>query len=260
MIVFTQDASSGHEYDKVVDWERRMAREAPFFKALFDEVGVSDLVDVGCGTGRHAAEFASWGLGVTGVDPDEGMLEQAERHVRDRGVSVRLLQGGFGELGRLVDGPVDAVVCLGNAFQHVEGAEGLASALEDMASVLRSGGVLVLHYLNHDRLLANRPRVMDTRFRETQEGDRVFLKLLDYGVDENGEDEILFDFIVLRRDDEGSWQAEGRSSSHRALRLGDVRHTAEKAGFEDVRLYGSHDRRELDAAEDESVVLVARRR
>ena len=258
--MFTEDKSSGHEYDRVVDWERRMAREAPFFRTLFEEVGVSSLVDVGCGTGRHAAEFASWGLQVTGVDPDEGMLEQAQRHVDDRGVDVRLVQGGFGELGELEGGPVDAVVCLGNAFQHVEGAAGLASGLEDMASVLRSEGVLVLHYLNHDRLLASRPRVMDTRFRETEEGDRVFVKLLDYRVDESGEDEILFDFIVLRRDDEGTWQADARSSSHRALRLDDVRHAAEEAGFEDVRLYGSHDRRELDAADDESVILVARRR
>ncbi len=256
--MFTEDESSGHEYDAVVDWERRMAREAPFFRELFDEVDVARVVDVGCGTGRHAAEFAAWGLDVTGVDPDEGMLAQAERHAAQRGVDVRFLEGGFGELGGLIEEPADALVCLGNAFQHVEGAEGLSRTLEDMASVLRSGGVLVLHFLNHERLLASRPRVMDARFRETDDGDRVFLKLLDYRVDDSGEDEILFDFVVLRRDDEGLWEADGRSSSHRALRLDDVRSAAEEAGFEDVRFYGSHERRAFDPAEDESVIVTAR--
>jgi SAM-dependent methyltransferase len=258
-MAFKAGSCDGHEYDAVVDWERRMAREAPFFRELFEEVGAERVVDVGCGTGRHAVEFASWGLRVEGFDPDEEMLAQAERTASERGAGVRFRLGGFGDLRGLVEGKADAVVCLGNAFQHVEGVAGLSGTLSDMASVIREGGVLVLHFLNHDRLLAHRPRVMDTRFRETPEGERVFVKLLDYRVAETGEDEILFDFVTLRRGEDGAWEADGRSSSHRALPLAEVVRAASDAGFEDVRVYGSHDRRELDPELDESVIVTARR-
>ena len=43
------------------------------------------LLDVGCGTGRHAVEMARRGLLVTGIDISEGMLEQARRRAAEAG-------------------------------------------------------------------------------------------------------------------------------------------------------------------------------
>jgi hypothetical protein len=50
--------------DELIDWPKRLASEAPFYRGLFDRVGVRRLVDVACGTRRHAALFHSWGLQV----------------------------------------------------------------------------------------------------------------------------------------------------------------------------------------------------
>jgi len=59
--MFKQPAS---DYDEMVDWDKRLAREAPFFRDLFDGIGVNRLADVGCGTGKHAIMFSSWGQSV----------------------------------------------------------------------------------------------------------------------------------------------------------------------------------------------------
>ena len=41
-------------YEAMIDWPKRLANEEPLYRSLFARVGVTSLVDVACGTGRHA--------------------------------------------------------------------------------------------------------------------------------------------------------------------------------------------------------------
>ena len=108
-------AQPAADYDVMVDWAKRVAREAPLFHRVFDEADVASVIDVGCGTGMLTIEFARWGLTATGVDPSEDMLGQARENVRRAGLDVPFVEGSFGELSGLGLGPVDAVTCTGNA-------------------------------------------------------------------------------------------------------------------------------------------------
>jgi SAM-dependent methyltransferase len=208
---------------------------------------------VGAGTGRHAVEFARRGFDVLAVDPSEPMLARARDNAREAGVEIDFAVGGFGDLGSIVERPADAVVSLGNAFIHVEGAQGARRAIEDMAGVLVPGGLLVLHFLNHDRLLDSRPRTMPARFRETPEGDRVFLRVIDYE-----DDRIRFEFLTLQRDQDGGWTLETRTSSHVYLSPAVVADILRDVGFAHVEMYGSHDRTPFEPGTHESVIMVAR--
>jgi ubiquinone/menaquinone biosynthesis C-methylase UbiE len=51
------------------------------------------LLDLGCGTGALANEFARRGCEVSGVDPSENLLEEAERTAASEGLSVRYAKG-----------------------------------------------------------------------------------------------------------------------------------------------------------------------
>jgi SAM-dependent methyltransferase len=250
---FGEQAAS--DYDVMVDWDKRLARELPFFREEFEAAGVERLVDMGCGTGKHAVEFARWGLDVIGVDPAEPMLAQAALNASEAGVDLDLRVGSYGDLADLVDEPVDAVISLGNAFIHVEGPPGARRALEDIAAVLKPGGLVVLHFLNHDRLLAKRPRMMPCRYRETPQGERIFARL--YRYDE--EDSIGLEFITLQRNEGGDWIADSRYSKHVILPVDSVREAMLQTGFRDPVAYGGHDHHVWMAFEDESVILTARR-
>ena len=52
----------------------------------------SCILDIGCGTGRHAVELARRGYRVTGVDISSGMLAEAERAASEAGVKVEWVQ------------------------------------------------------------------------------------------------------------------------------------------------------------------------
>ncbi len=49
------------------------------------------LLDLACGTGRHAVEFARQGWDVTGVDYSDDLLDEARGNAKRAGVHVRLL-------------------------------------------------------------------------------------------------------------------------------------------------------------------------
>lgn len=256
-----------NDYDRFVDWGKRIARESPFYRREFGAHGVDRVLDVGCGTGMLPLEWARWGLRVVGVDPDAGMLAKARRNAdesraatEEAGGSVDFVASGFGQLADLALGPFDALTCTGNALPHIAGVSALPGVLADFAAVLRPGALLVLHLLNHDRLIAGGIRAIPPVVREVPEGTRVYLRLMDYepGV-------ILFDFLTLTRPPGATvsgapWEVDSRRSPHTALPSDVLLPALAEAGFYDAETFGGHDGAPFDADRDESVIVVAVRR
>lgn len=255
------------DYDTFVDWGKRLEREGPFFRGLFEANEVHRVLDVGCGSGMHALMWAKSGLDVVGADPDDSMLAQAEANRADAAPAVEAAGGhiafvktGFGSLAAAGLGVFDALTCTGNALPHVAGRAGLREAFEDFAAVLRPGGVLVLHLLNHERLLAQRVRSIPPVVRETDEGTRVFLRVIDYT-----DDAILFDFITIQRPADAwstgvAWEVASRRSAHTALPGEVLLPALAAAGLGDVVRYGNHTGAPFDPVKDESLIVVAVRR
>jgi glycine/sarcosine N-methyltransferase len=250
------------DYDRFVDWSRRLEREAPFFRREFAGHDVRRVVDVGTGSGMLPTLWARWGLDVIGVDPNASMLAQAERNaaaaageIAAAGGSLRFLPGAFGGLGSLGLGTLDAVTATGNGLPHIAGIGALVPTLRDFASVLRPGGLLVLHLLNHDRLLAERIRAIPPVVRDVEDGRWVFLRIMDYV--EGG---ILFDFVTLHRPDMGAetlWETASRRSLHTALPSATLMEGLGEAGFRNVAFFGGHDGTAFRPDIDESVVVTA---
>lgn len=257
------DTSPAADYDQFVDWEKRLRREAPLFRWAFSLSGARSVLDVGAGSARHSLLFASWGMSVTAVDPDESMLAQARINIAAAGKSlqaaggdVRLVRGGFGELESLTTGPVDALVCTGNALPHVAGASGLHAAVEDFHQVLAPGGVIVLHLLNHARLASSRVRAVPPVVRDTDDGMKVFLRVIDYPQDGESLD---FDFVTLVRSAQGEWTLTHRRSAHTFIPVDSLAAELSRSGFTSIEAFGDHERRPLDVEDDESVIVVARK-
>src|SRR5512133_25011 len=62
-------------YDAMIDWDRRLANESPLFRDVFARAGARTVLDSSCGTGRHVAMFAAWGLGAHGSDLSPEMID-----------------------------------------------------------------------------------------------------------------------------------------------------------------------------------------
>lgn len=99
------------------------------------------ILDVPCGSGRHALELARSGFRVTGLDISQDAITRAEAAARDGGVAASFLRADM--LHFVIDEPVDAIVCLGNSLGYFE-PDRTVAFLGRLAASLRSGGRLVL--------------------------------------------------------------------------------------------------------------------
>lgn len=101
------------------------------------------VLDLGCGGGYLAEEFARLGCTVTGVDPSEPSLEAARRHARESGLPIDYRRG-TAEAIPFPDASFDAAVCC-DVLEHVPD---VAAALRETARVLRPGGAYFYDTIN----------------------------------------------------------------------------------------------------------------
>jgi ubiquinone/menaquinone biosynthesis C-methylase UbiE len=125
-------------YDGIADWYDAEFQPAPLggeawelLTRLLGEANGS-LLDVGCGTGSHAAALAERGWDVTGVDVSEDMLRRA----RERG--VRTVHADATSLP-LEAATFDAAI---SVFTNTD-LDDLAAVVREIVRVLRPGAPLV---------------------------------------------------------------------------------------------------------------------
>lgn len=110
--------------------------------------GAQSLLELGCGTCRHAVHLASQGLHVIGLDRSTGMLEKAAKRLANESDAVRSrleLQLGDVRTARL-NTSVEAVISLFHVFSYQLTAEDLQAALATAYAHLSPGGLLLFDY------------------------------------------------------------------------------------------------------------------
>jgi 2-polyprenyl-6-hydroxyphenyl methylase/3-demethylubiquinone-9 3-methyltransferase len=100
-------------------------------------------LDVGCGGGLLAEEFAKLGCRVTGVDLSEPSLETARAHAEQKGLAIEYIAAPGEELP-FEDGSFDFVYCC-DVLEHVDSVE---RAVAEAARVLKAGGAYLYDTIN----------------------------------------------------------------------------------------------------------------
>ena len=249
----------GSDYDLMVSWEQRLAREEQFFRVLFSEKGCRRVLDAACGTGMHAVAFARAGLECVGADLSAAMVEKARENARAAGVTVRFETAGLGELAARVGTGFDAATCLGNSLPHLTDDASLGACFRDFAELLVPGGLLVIQNRNYDRLLRERQRFMPPAARPQADGETLFLRITEFPpVGAKNDEAVSFTILTLKKRC-GAWSMTERTTPLRALRRATLRSALERAGFTSVRVYGSYAQQPFDAPGTADLVIVAER-
>jgi 2-polyprenyl-3-methyl-5-hydroxy-6-metoxy-1,4-benzoquinol methylase len=106
-----------------------------------------EILDVGCGTGRHAIELAKRGYAVTGIDLSTSQLERAREKAEEAGVSVTFQQADARALTFHGEFDVVLMLCEGG-FPLMETDEMNFQILAGISNALKERGKLILTTLN----------------------------------------------------------------------------------------------------------------
>lgn len=135
-------------YDAAIDWEPRLARELPFLLKLMEKKKEGRILDLACGSGRHAVALAKKGFLVTGLDNSTEMIRTAAKNSKMANVTVQLLVADMVDVEKVVEGPFDLILCLGNSLALLPRFKALQRTIASIYSLLSEDGVFVAQILN----------------------------------------------------------------------------------------------------------------
>jgi 2-polyprenyl-6-hydroxyphenyl methylase/3-demethylubiquinone-9 3-methyltransferase len=100
-------------------------------------------LDIGCGGGILAEEFARLGCAVTGIDPSARSLEAARAHARAAGLAIDYRRG-TGESLPFPDATFEVAYCC-DVLEHVGD---LPKVIAEISRVLKPGGIFLYDTIN----------------------------------------------------------------------------------------------------------------
>ncbi len=142
-------------WDDLIGWDGREDSESRFFHRILDAYGFEHVADIATGTGFHAVKLAQAGFKVTATDGAPTMIEKTIANAQAHGVALYDVRvADWLELHKVFgDNAFDAIICLGNAFTHLQEHEARREALASIYQVLKPGGIVMIDHRNYDSIL-----------------------------------------------------------------------------------------------------------
>jgi SAM-dependent methyltransferase len=250
------DPFSRVDYRRMVAWPQRLRREAPLLREILAEAPEKSVLDLGCGTGEHSRFFAAEGSRVVGLDRSDSMIQRATEEPTPPNLSFIL--GDIVDMGGTVGGPFGLAVSLGNTLVNVTEEEDIRKAFRSLNAELHDNGLFLLQILNYERILEKKIRHLPLNFREDDEGETIFLRLME----DAGGGYVRFcpTTLAYRPDSDPPVQVvQSRAVMVRGWRRPEMTALLEEAGFEPDSVWGDMERGPYDPQASPDLVILARK-
>ncbi len=128
--------------------------EVGFIEQSLELSPQSAVLDLGCGTGRHAIELAARGYKVTGVDLSLPLLIRAADEAQSRELSVNFVHSDFRDLS--FEGQFTSAYCMNTSFGFFEDDTN-RKIIQAIGKALQPAGRFLLDMINRDYVVRDLP-------------------------------------------------------------------------------------------------------
>jgi len=207
---------SARYYDSLY-CDKDYAAEADYVDALIQRwaPGARSMLDLGCGTGRHAFEFARRGYTVFGVDRSAEMLARAQEQrarLLPPGLGRRLVFAHHDIRGLRLDRTFDCVVALFHVVSYQTSNQDVLDAFATAKSHLENGGVFVFDCWYGPGVLSDPPV---KRTKVLQQGEQPLLRLAEPAMHVNANlVDVSYRFVF----EEAGWETPSEFQETHAMR------------------------------------------
>ena len=199
-----------------------------------------EVLDVGCGTGRHLEVFKEYGYKVNGVDPSGHMIEEAKNRL---GSDANLVCGDAND----IKGRFDLVISMFNVVNHITGEdEELEEFFKSISRRMNKKGILVFDCFNRAAYVKDAPHKIVKNLKSG--ASLVVEPKTDYY-------ESTLDLMCEYKDDSGSFNYE---INHKIWHINTIIVALLKSGLSPRNIYKHFECKEA-TSEDYKVVFVCKK-
>jgi SAM-dependent methyltransferase len=143
-------------------------RDCDFLEDIFAkyEIQYRDVLDIACGTGRHALEMVRRGYNVTGLDHSESMLDFATKKASSENLTIRYILGDMRNLS--FNEEFDAAYILFNTIVTLTSNDELLAFMKGVHCALREDGLFIIETGNIWAYIAEGKFKNDTHERKEE--------------------------------------------------------------------------------------------
>jgi len=209
--------------------------EWDFLRSTLDSCSAREVLDIGCGAGRHLLPLARAGFQVTGLDNSQGMIDECRRRLDEHGLDAELVCGDMTRMDR--DACYDAVLAMDSVICYLPDAESIVAALAGMKRALRPGGLLVLD--NHNFLALH--DTFDQTAMEVVEADGVRISYSDSRWYDDFPSIFHVEIVAQVEESDGRQYEVRNEEVLKAMTTGEMLALVSRAGFDDVCLLSGYE-------------------
>lgn len=99
------------------------------------------ILELACGTGALACDFAREGYDVTALDLSEDMLSVASERAEEENVDVQFVQGDMMDLSEV--GTYEAITCFSDSLCYMPDRESVQQVFDSVYQALEEGGTFI---------------------------------------------------------------------------------------------------------------------
>jgi len=149
--------------------EKDYKAETEYVGRLLEENGITtgSILELGCGTGKHAEQFAKIGYSVHGIDLSSEMIKEAKKRELNH-LSNQL----YFEIGNIcdfsVDKKFDAVISLFHVASYMIKNEQLVAMFKTAAKHLNSGGIFIFDFWYGPGVITTPPTIRLNRLENEE--------------------------------------------------------------------------------------------
>ncbi len=243
-------------YDQSIDWEQRLQRELPFINSLIKDQTKARILDLACGSGRHAVALAQRGYDVIGLDISSEMIAAATRHAEKNKVRVQFHTADMQNAKTTVTSPFDLILCLGNSLALLPSIDALRKALQGVKSLLSKDGIFVSQTLNFEEIRTTHFRFFPLKAGVTTAGNEVIFARFFEGLSNKITTTMVFSAFVKT---ETGWKTKTREQPVLQLSQAHLNQLLRAVGFKRLQYYADYQQTQFSPSTSRNLVFLAQK-
>ena len=237
--------------------DKPYAEEAAFVHDCLREFGsfrAREILELACGTGRHAFELEKYGYQITATDRSPDMLRAARRHAIDNASKVVFVPGDMRHL-QLPARPYDAVICLFDSIGYLKTDQALSEALAEIWNGLRPNGLFIFEFWHAPAMLS---QYSPLRLRRWKTPDSEIIRVSETTLDPKNQLANV-DYTVYELKGDGTYSTFREAHTNRYFSVNEMQTLISAANFEAFKFFAGFKKTEVINENTWHVVAVARK-